>query len=909
MSRKNPAPVHNKCSWGAKTPENIAIALRLAAFYDKYCDNGMASKYFKSYPKKFIIKGEPVTVQMPAGYSPYIGEKDDNDKPILRKRDAGVWERHFFGDQENLIGTFFLDENNMVRRAVIDIDGHDTHQDPHGELKKLRETADEIGLPYALSYSKSGQGFHIEIFFFVPIENYKAAALLQALIVIAKIDPKTEVFPKQDEEQVNTKFGNLTARAGSAAWNHKTGGSCYLDPKIWDLTPLPWAQWVDHLEGLEKLTAERVLELGTKLKEIGAKDGIDPFDPSHRPKSKRKHRSTGGTLDTLPEGGYVDDVPPIIPDKDSPLYSANIENARAWLAKQGPAISGSRGNDHTFNVAGTLAVNFALSDQEALSLLLEWNVTCQPPWEEHELIQILYNGRKYSSNRRRGSMVGGRRVKFQKNKKPEPTAREFISLERALDPPSYISSRVIVDSFDKTSGAAPVDPPPPVSLFVPEAPMREPGADEDEEAKVKAEKKPPYIGVKWQTQKAMRTWAVDNKIEGFNSQWHAKNGDFWNDREGKVRARAQRLADGAFAGFMKCTACGQLRLVQKSECGDKKVTPRFCEKHGLCPSCAKYLAGFYRRWAEDKWHEEKYCIIERTEEDMLFEPFHKLKHARKVLQRVMKPKKRGAARGHRWFMGVNRNAAILKEDAYWELRENRGISEDRCAPFKLFDESMTCYLMTKKEALDYLFGDKEYLASPNGRGLVGKPGLWSEPALIYEQMQYDLERLVFGQSSTQDEYDDNEDQHDILCKRLTRFPYVDAWHEQRTHCSDRAKEFFTLPSKAQIQAMRKLAAAEKNPGRDPALCSNDCKCKFDNGYLLWLGRNVGKIPDNIVEPYKKKQYLDKLHDFVLIESCKPGVTLQSIGKKDAMIRERPTSFKDKKTGKTMYQFKPAHMVC
>jgi hypothetical protein len=63
-----------------------------------------------------------------------------------------------------------------------------------------------------------------------------------------------------------------------------------------------------------------------------------------------------------------------------------IERARRYIAKCELAVSGQRGHDATFYVACLLVHGFALSEADALMLLLEWNRSCVPPWSEAELI-------------------------------------------------------------------------------------------------------------------------------------------------------------------------------------------------------------------------------------------------------------------------------------------------------------------------------------------------------------------------------------------------------------------------------------------------------------------------------------------------------------------------------------------
>jgi hypothetical protein len=72
-----------------------------------------------------------------------------------------------------------------------------------------------------------------------------------------------------------------------------------------------------------------------------------------------------------------------------------VERARKYAAVLPPAISGEHGDLHTFRVCCRLARGFALSDDEALDLLREWNTRCQPPWSEPELLDKLQCARRY----------------------------------------------------------------------------------------------------------------------------------------------------------------------------------------------------------------------------------------------------------------------------------------------------------------------------------------------------------------------------------------------------------------------------------------------------------------------------------------------------------------------------------
>jgi primase-polymerase (primpol)-like protein len=63
-----------------------------------------------------------------------------------------------------------------------------------------------------------------------------------------------------------------------------------------------------------------------------------------------------------------------------------FERARKYIAKMPPAISGQAGHNQTFHVACTLALGFALSEEQTMQALREYNARCVPPWSEKELL-------------------------------------------------------------------------------------------------------------------------------------------------------------------------------------------------------------------------------------------------------------------------------------------------------------------------------------------------------------------------------------------------------------------------------------------------------------------------------------------------------------------------------------------
>jgi hypothetical protein len=72
-----------------------------------------------------------------------------------------------------------------------------------------------------------------------------------------------------------------------------------------------------------------------------------------------------------------------------------VERARRYLRATPPAISGQRGDLHTFQVCCRLVRGFALADSEAFALLAEWNARCQPPWSERDLLDKMRRARRY----------------------------------------------------------------------------------------------------------------------------------------------------------------------------------------------------------------------------------------------------------------------------------------------------------------------------------------------------------------------------------------------------------------------------------------------------------------------------------------------------------------------------------
>lgn len=99
-------------------------------------------------------------------------------------------------------------------------------------------------------------------------------------------------------------------------------------------------------------------------------------------------------------------------DIDKPMFDldlpAAIDRARGYLSRRGPAIEGFKGNEHTFVTAAQVK-DLGVSMEQCLALMLEpggWNDRCAPPWEPHEIADIVSHAYQYGKDRA-GAKGGG----------------------------------------------------------------------------------------------------------------------------------------------------------------------------------------------------------------------------------------------------------------------------------------------------------------------------------------------------------------------------------------------------------------------------------------------------------------------------------------------------------------------
>lgn len=80
-----------------------------------------------------------------------------------------------------------------------------------------------------------------------------------------------------------------------------------------------------------------------------------------------------------------------------------IAAARKYVSKMPEAISGRRGHDHTFAVACRLIIDFDLTVEQAMPIMLEYNQRCLPPWTYNQLLHKLNSANKIT-DQERGSL-------------------------------------------------------------------------------------------------------------------------------------------------------------------------------------------------------------------------------------------------------------------------------------------------------------------------------------------------------------------------------------------------------------------------------------------------------------------------------------------------------------------------
>jgi len=92
-------------------------------------------------------------------------------------------------------------------------------------------------------------------------------------------------------------------------------------------------------------------------------------------------------------------VEAVTPNGDFRGNDAVLQRARLYMKKYPPAISKQGGHDTTFRAACVLVLGFGLNELEAMDVLGDWNQTCQPPWNQRELLHKIQDANKQTGER------------------------------------------------------------------------------------------------------------------------------------------------------------------------------------------------------------------------------------------------------------------------------------------------------------------------------------------------------------------------------------------------------------------------------------------------------------------------------------------------------------------------------
>jgi RepB DNA-primase N-terminal domain len=160
--------------------------------------------------------------------------------------------------------------------------------------------------------------------------------------------------------------------------------------------------------GFDRYLVERLQK--QLARELGTDPAATPVTQNTRLPGFFNHKRAQPHLVTI-EYRNVDvryrpsDFPPVSPTIAPPrqiarresreLNPSTLERAKRYVASVPPAIAGQHGDVHTFRLCCRLTRGFALDDEQALHVLVDWNVRCQPPWSEAELLEKLRRAARY----------------------------------------------------------------------------------------------------------------------------------------------------------------------------------------------------------------------------------------------------------------------------------------------------------------------------------------------------------------------------------------------------------------------------------------------------------------------------------------------------------------------------------
>ncbi len=164
-----------------------------------------------------------------------------------------------------------------------------------------------------------------------------------------------------------------------------------------------------RVRGFSSVEAERLQK--HLARELGTDPAATSCSQTTRIAGYQNHKRTPSHLITVrydyPDPRYTPDLfpqptatdPPVsqpTPPLASPRTSLDVvERAHRYLERVESAIAGQHGDVNTFKVCCRIVRGFELSDDDALAVLREWNLRCEPPWSERELRDKIARARRY----------------------------------------------------------------------------------------------------------------------------------------------------------------------------------------------------------------------------------------------------------------------------------------------------------------------------------------------------------------------------------------------------------------------------------------------------------------------------------------------------------------------------------
>lgn len=94
-----------------------------------------------------------------------------------------------------------------------------------------------------------------------------------------------------------------------------------------------------------------------------------------------------------------------------PAAQDAFSQAQRYMLNVPGAIEGSGGDHHTYVQACRLVRGFNLSDEDALTILLEWNAKCDPAWDEKDLADKVRHARAYGTGEFGAMLMRGENIK------------------------------------------------------------------------------------------------------------------------------------------------------------------------------------------------------------------------------------------------------------------------------------------------------------------------------------------------------------------------------------------------------------------------------------------------------------------------------------------------------------------